>query len=251
MNNDHMSKKIVVISGGFGYVGLEVAKALSEEGYLLTLLYNTTSQSDIDDGLQKLTGTGHAAYACDLSNEKSVEEVIERIEKEQGLIFMAVHAAGKKPERKKLHQTTTEELRLQIDTNIVGSFNFLTTCGKKLKDRKEGLIIGITTIGVVVPEATRSLGAYIPAKYAVQGMLTMLRDELAPHNVSVYSIAPGFMPDGMNKDIPQAFIQMIESKTPDKQLANASMIASKIVELSKKNVNQESLTITIAPEYRI
>lgn len=251
MNNHQIPKKIAVISGGFGYVGLEVAKALSEEGYMLSLLYNTTSQSDIDNGLKSFPGTGHVAYACDLTNEKSVNEVIDNIEKEQGAIYIAVHAAGKKPERKKLYQTTSDELRSQVDTNIIGSFNFLTACSKKLKEHKEGMIVGITTIGVMIPEATKSLGAYIPAKYALQGMLTMLRDELVQYNVSVYSIAPGFMPDGMNKDIPQAFIQMIESKTPNKQLASASLIASTIVTLSQKILNEEPLTVAIAPEYRM
>jgi NAD(P)-dependent dehydrogenase (short-subunit alcohol dehydrogenase family) len=77
----------------------------------------------------------------------------------------------------------------------------------------------------------------------------MLRDELAPSGVRVYAIAPGFMPDGMNADIPKAFVQMIEAKVPDKKLAQASDIADKIQMLYDTPPENDVFVIPIAPEY--
>lgn len=242
-------KKVAVISGGFGYVGFVTAKRLVKAGYTVALLYKNTSKEEVTTQMSALLGGGHRAYKCDLTNELEVTDIIHQIEVEQGPISLAVHAAGQKPDRKKLFLTTGEELQAQLQSNVTGSFNFLIQCAKKLKDHSEGVLIGITTIGVLVPEAAKSLGAYIPAKYAVQGMLTMLKDELYPFNVRVYSIAPGFMPEGMNRDIPRAFVQMIESKSVGKNLANAEDIADKVLALTEEVQEADSFTIPIAPEY--
>ncbi len=243
------SKKVAVISGGFGYVGFVTAKRLAKAGYTIALLYKNTSKEETSTQMRDLLGGGHRAYKCDLANELDVIGTINQIEVEQGPISVAVHAAGQKPDRKKLFLTTGEELQIQLQNNVVASFNFLVQCAKKLKEQGEGVLIGVTTIGVLVPEATKSLGAYIPAKYAVHGMLTMLRDELYPFNVRVYSIAPGFMPKGMNRDIPKAFAQIIEAKSVGKSLAKAEDIADKVLALSEAPQEADSLIIPIAPEY--
>lgn len=251
MNTENAHKKIAVVSGGFGYAGLEIIKQLALDNFSLAVLYNNTPQEKVDMYMQSLSGEGHQAYQCNLNERDDVESIFSRIEKEQGPLFLCVHTAGRKPERKKLYLTTSDELKNQLNDNVVSSFNFLTCSAKILQEHKEGMLIGITTAGVIIPEATKSLGAYIPAKYAVQGMLTMLREELAPHNVDVFSIAPGFMPGGMNSDIPEAFVQMIQNKTEKKELASAQSIAQVIVDLYRKKIRQNSLTIPIAPEYNL
>lgn len=252
MNSLITHNKVAVVSGAFGYVGLKVAERLSREGFRVAMLYNKTSQEKIEQGIKMLSGDGHRAYACSLSDEVSVAVTLESITKEMGEVFLCIHAAGLAPERKKLYATTTSELRAQIETNVVGSFNFLTKTAHLLKDNKDGLLIGITTIGVVRPEATKSLGAYIPAKYAVQGMLIMLHDELAPHNVNVYSIAPGFMREGMNSAIPEAFVEMVRTKSKTGNLAKAEDIAEAIIAVykrKKEGTPPNDMTIAIAPEY--
>lgn len=244
------TNKVAVISGAFGYVGLAVAKRLSEKGFAVAMLYNRTSQEDVEKGVRSLSGTTNRAFFCDLSDENSVTTTFNRITEEMGDMVLSVHAAGKKPERKKLLSTTAEDMKGQIDTNVVGSFNFLTSSARALQ-KTAGVLIGITTIGVLKKDATKSLGAYIPAKYAVQGMLAMLKDELTSFGVRVYAIAPGFMPDGMNRDIPRAFVEMLQEKSKTKTLAKAEDIAEAVVSLYENKEVQlvDGLTLPIAPEY--
>jgi NAD(P)-dependent dehydrogenase (short-subunit alcohol dehydrogenase family) len=249
MNTTEPHKKIVVVSGGFGYVGLEIIKQLSSNNFSLAILYNNTPQEKVDTYMRSLSGDGHKAYQCNLSDRFAVDSVFSKIENEQGKIFVCIHAAGRKPERKKLYLTTNEELENHLKDNVVSSFNFLTCSAKILQGHKEGVIIGITTAGVIVPEATKSLGTYIPAKFAVQGMLTMLKDELSPFGVKVYSIAPGFMSGGMNSDIPQAFVQMIQAKSNSKEIMNATKLAQVVASLSSGEQASDSLTVVLAPEY--
>jgi NAD(P)-dependent dehydrogenase (short-subunit alcohol dehydrogenase family) len=162
-------------------------------------------------------------------------------------VSLCVHAAGLKPERKKLLQTSAASFARQLEVNGMGGFNFLTNVASIMKEG--GTIVGITTIGVVNTEAAKSLGGYIPAKYVLQGILSMLREELLPRKVFVYALAPGFMEDGMNKDIPKAFVEMVKTKSKTKQLATAEGIAERVMSLHENKDQQKPLTITYAPEY--
>lgn len=248
MNISNTQQKIAVISGGTGYVGFEVARKLSDDGMLIAVLYHQKSEEEVKGMMKTLKGAGHNAYMCNLEDSDNVKQTLELIEKEMGNIYACVHTAGKKPKRKQLSLSTLEDLKEQLDGNVITSFNFLSACSEKLKEHKEGVMIGITTIGVVLPEATKSLGAYIPAKYAIQGMLTMFREELVPYSVRVYSVAPGFMEEGMNGDIPKAFVEMIKEKSPTKQITSVEDVANVISKLCSDNTVKD-FNIPIAKEY--
>ena len=242
------AEHVVVISGASGYVGSTVAKRLAADGMKVVLLYRKTPKGMADDILKELPGTGHRAYQCNLLDEDAITQLIAHIESDLGPLFACVHAAGVSPVRKALYLSTGEELRDQFESNALAGFNFLSACAKKLKEHGGGVLIGITTAGVVVPSAGRSLGAYIPAKYALQGILTSFREELSPFGVNVYSVAPGFMHGGMNSRIPQAFVDMIREKSATKKIASANDIAETISLLISHPERMHDLTTVIAPE---
>jgi len=241
--------RVAVISGSTGYVGSAVARKLAADGMKIAMLYHPASLETAKVVLKSLPGSGHKAYCCDIEDAVQIAMTVKAIENDLGDIYVCVHAAGEKPERKQLLLSSIEDLRDQFKVNVFGSFNFLSACALRLKEHKRGVMIGITTAGVVVPSAAKSLGAYIPAKYAIQGMLTAFKEELKPYGVRVYSVAPGFMHGGMNSDIPKAFADMIKEKSPTKTLASAEEVANKISFLcSDKAADVTDLTILLAPE---
>ena len=190
----------------------------------------------------------HTSYKCDLENNKEVESTLIRIAAELGEPYAYIHAAGTGPARKKFLAVTEEDMHEQFTHTVMQSFNFFTNTAARLKTNGNGVLIGITTAGVLHSGATAGLGAYIPAKYAVQGMLTMLHNELAPHMVRVYSIAPGFMAGGMNAEIPKAFVEMIKVKSATHTITDADLVAEKIIELCDPDTTLNDFTVLIAPE---
>lgn len=249
MNNIN-HRRIAIVSGGMGYLGSAIAHTLAEQGMSVALLYNTTKKEDVQTVVESLPGTSHKAYQCDVCNHKEVQDTVELIEKEMGEIFACVHSAGTKPQRKKLLSSSPQELEEAFLVHGIGGFNFLTTCAKKLQIHKRGVLVGITTVGVVFPEATHFLGGYIPAKYALQGILTMLKEELRESCVRVYSVAPGFMAGGMNSDIPKAFIEVIRGKNKAQTLTTREDVAKKIAYLCSENADtDDALTHVVAAEY--
>ncbi len=246
-----LDKKIVVISGGTGYAGSFLVKKLAEEGMKIIMVHRNSSLMVAKKIIETLPGEGHATYCCHLDDEISVNQTVRDIEESEGIIYACIHMAGGKPLRKKIIQTTQEEMLLQFTSTALGGFNLLTSCGKKMKERGDGVLIGVTTAGVVVEAAAQSLGAYTPAKYALQGVLVMLKHELAPSGVRVYSVAPGFMEGGMNSGIPQAFVEIIRQKSVSKVLLTRENLATSIVELCQPSqiTKETELTLLLAPEY--
>lgn len=239
--------KTVIVSGATGYVGSEIARRLSEDGVRVAALYHAASDDEARTLLSSLQGSGHRAYRCRLEEAEDVAHTLQEIEKTQGPLYACVHAAWAKSDRKKLIDCTEEELRVQFDRNIYASFNLLSACASHFKKNKEGVIIGITTLGVIVPEAARGMGAYIPAKYALQGMLAVFKEELASSGVRVYSVAPDFMEGGMNGAIPKAFVEMLKAKNPKGVLTRPDDVARLISFLcSDTAIDEKRLTFPVS-----
>lgn len=241
--------KVAVISGGTGYVGSATALKLAMQGMRVALVYNRASDKEVSTILAGLSGWGHKAYRCDLTDVSLVNETVDRIENEIGPVYVCVHTAGEKPDRKKLYLSSGDDVRKQFEVNVFGSFNFVSACATRLQNHGEGVIVGITTAGVVSLKSISGLGAYVPAKYALQGILAVLKQELSPYGVRVYSVAPGFMEGGMNSGLPKAFIDIIKDKSPTKTLATASLVAEKVSLLcSSDETGNDTLTVLVAPE---
>ncbi len=236
MDNDTTSKKVVVVSGAVGYVGSAVVRQLTQDGFVVAALFHRKkSQSDY-------------SYHCDLNDPAQVAAVLSQVERELGPLYACVHAAGAPLVRKNLLASSTEDLQQQLEVSVVGGFNFLKACALRLVEHKTGVIVGITSSVVSPQSSTRGLGAYTVGKYALQGMLTSLHEELLPHGVRVYSVAPGFMPGGMNRGIPPAFVEMLKERSPTKTLATPQDVAATVSRLVLSNSPVGDLTVFVAPE---
>jgi NAD(P)-dependent dehydrogenase (short-subunit alcohol dehydrogenase family) len=237
---NHSLQNKVVVLGGVGYVGVAVAKRLATEGATLALLYR--GEKDTHGILSSLPGKGHKAYRCDLQSETETEETLAYVEKDLGPIYGGIFAAGMKPKRQSLLQASLSDVQEQLQGNFIPGFFFLKACARRLKEHTDGVLVGLITIGVIKSEEARTLGAYIPAKYALQGTLSLLKEELAPFSVRVYSVAPGFMEEGMNGDVPKAFVEMVRQKSPGKKLVTAEDVAETVAYLcrsSEQNLTHE------------
>jgi cell division protein FtsI/penicillin-binding protein 2 len=74
-------------------------------------------------------------------------------------------------------------------------------------------------------------------------------DQITKFLINYFNIAPGFMSGGMNSDIPQAFVQMIQAKSNSKEIMNATKLAQVVASLSSGEQASDSLTVVLAPEY--
>lgn len=212
--------KVALISGGSSAVGAAIGKRLEESGYAVVLL----SRSQ-----------------CDFSKPDEIKKAIADQHKKYKKIDVGIHVAWPALTRKKLLDTTEEEFFLQMKTGVLGSFVFLRELGNIMQAQKSGVLIGITTAALEANGPVGSMGAYVPAKYALHGTLRILRDELSASGVRVHAIAPGLMSVGMNKDLPARLFQLLEEKNGP--LPTPSSVADVVMRLASTPESVFSISV--------
>ena len=89
-----LSGKIALVTGASYGIGFAIAKAYAEAG--ATIVFNDINRELVDKGLVSYQAAGIDAhgYVCDVTDEKSVNELVETVEKELGVIDILVNNAG-------------------------------------------------------------------------------------------------------------------------------------------------------------
>lgn len=201
------SKKVVVISGGAGYLGSSIRHLLEEKGFIVLALDKKT---------------------VDITVSEAVREAAKRIKTKYGVIEAVIHAASAKLIRKPLLTQSRRDFENQFSVNVSGAFNLFKYFVPLLSDR--GTIIGITS-GALDLGTNSPSGSYLPAKAALRGILNILRKELSEKSFRVFEVAPAFMPGGLNRDIPKAAIEFIQKRSKPEDTTTPEEISKKILEM--------------------
>lgn len=198
--NEKKEKKLIIISGGNGYLGSAVAKKFTEsEWTVATLSRNKDTANPL-------------SYACDITDDASVASAVKSIVDTHGLIHACVHAASEAVDGKtKLLDVPPAIFDTQISIAVKGAFIFAKTAIPYMT--QGSAFIGITS-ALIEPGVTLSpMGAYISAKYALRGFLRSLAPEVNSQGIRVYAVAPGYLPGGLNRGIPEALITFLGKKS--------------------------------------
>lgn len=165
-------------------------------------------------------------YPCDVTNVRHVRAALREIRARFGAIDACIHAASAPLVRKHLLDLSAEEFRVQVSVAAEGAFNLFKETRSVMNTG--GAFIGITTTALR-PGRLEPSGSYVPAKYALLGILRVLSQECA--SARVYAIAPGFLPGGLNKDLPENVRAFLASKmTPPSALEDIADVAYELAE---------------------
>src|SRR3989344_5245971 len=182
--------QVAVISGARGYLGSAIMREFEAHDW------NVVSLSP------------RSKLSCDCTDAKQVAAAFSRIKSKYKVVDACIHAAAAPIDRKAIFQLTAKEFKHQIDVSTFGAFNLFKYVAPLL--RPGGVLIGITS-STLLPGRVQPSGSYVPAKYALQGLLRVLSQELPEQRV--YAVAPDFLPGGLNRDIPESVRTFIGKKT--------------------------------------
>ena len=130
---------------------------------------------------------------------------------------------------------SSEDWNSVINVNLNSSFHLLKYCVKKMVKKKFGRIVFISS--VVAYTGNPGQANYTASKAAISGLVKSLALELSSRNITVNSIAPGFinsnMTDKFNDDQKNAILERI----PMKKLGNSDDIAKAVGFLCSENAN--------------
>ncbi len=210
-----MQDKVALIAGGARGIGREIALRLAGAGWSIATCYRS-SEADARDLTESLTASGVRAMTvqADVSDPAAAQRLVEQVQSEMGHIDALINSAGPY-HRVPLLQETVEGWQLMFDNNLHPVFYLSKAVAPAMMERKWGRIINFSMANADQQIGQPAITAHYIAKSGVLILTKSLAKVLAPHNITVNAISPGFIDSGsappeelskMVKNIPAGYI---------------------------------------------
>lgn len=148
-----------------------------------------------------------------------------------------------------LEDTELVNITDTLQVNLLAAFQLAQFLSKGMRQRNYGRIVNISSIWSLVTRNGRI--SYTMSKAAINAMTRSLAVELAPHNILVNAVAPGYvLTDLTRQNNTPDEIEKIAKSIPVKRLAKPEEIASLVAFMcSKKNTYLTGQTIVVDGGY--
>ncbi|MGK7396744.1 MAG: SDR family NAD(P)-dependent oxidoreductase [Candidatus Cyclobacteriaceae bacterium M3_2C_046] len=188
----HLHQRTALITGGGSGLGYAISKVFISLGAKVIITGRTEAklkQAQIE------LGKNCHYLVNDISDLDSLPDLVNLTEQKFGNIHTLVNNAGIHLKKEAL-DVTDQEYEKVILTNQKAVFSLTREVAKKMKARKEGSIIMISSMASQY--GLPLVIAYSAAKSAIEGMTRALAVELSPSNIRINCIAPGFIETPMS-----------------------------------------------------
>ena len=197
--------KVWLVTGSARGLGRHIAEAVLATGDRLVATARDPSGLQ---GLNAQYGDRIRVAALDVTDADAATRAVRVAVESFGRLDVLVNNAGF-GHIAPFEQTSAEDFRAQIDTNLYGVVNLARAALPVMRGQRSGHIINISSVGGRI--ATPGLSAYQSAKWAVGGFTEVLAQEVAPFGVKVVSVEPG----GMRTEWGQIAASQIPELLPD------------------------------------
>ena len=177
-------------------MGFAIAQGLARSG--ATVVLNGRNEKALAAAAQSLDAQGLSAATAvfDVTDRKAVRASVAAIEREHARIDILFNNAGIQ-RRHPFAEFPQEDWDALIATNLTGPFIVSQAVVPSMIARRSGKIVHIASLMSELARPT--VVPYIATKGGVRQLMRGMAVELAPHNIQVNAIAPGYFATEMNR----------------------------------------------------
>jgi len=204
--------KVAVVTGGSRGIGRAVCLRLAKLGAFVYINYVSRSEA-AEDTLKLVENNGGKGkiVGFNVADGKAVQSAFKEILKEAGSIDILVNNAG--ITRDGLMALMKEsDWDSVVDTNLKGTFLCAKAASRSMMKKKSGRIVNISSVSGFAGNAGQV--NYAAAKAGLIGLTKSMAREYASRNITVNSVAPGYIETEMTDLLDGATQEQIKSEIP-------------------------------------
>lgn len=192
MDTDFFNKTVLITGSSRG-IGRAIAQKFAELSARVAIHFHKDRKA-AEQTLNELPAGNHLMVQADISDPESVQEMTDTVLSETGRIHVLVNNAGIFEEYPILDVTYEEWQKIwerTIRTNLMGPANASFCIIQHMKEQGGGKIVNVSSRGAFRGEPDAP--AYGASKAGLNALSQSMALALAPHNIFVYVVAPGFV----------------------------------------------------------
>jgi NAD(P)-dependent dehydrogenase (short-subunit alcohol dehydrogenase family) len=179
--------KIILITGASSGIGRETALQVGEAGGEVILVSRTREKlEEVADAVEKAGGTAHV-HPADLSDLDDIERLANEVLEQHGRVDILVNNAGRSIRRSlKASYDRFHDFERTMQLNYFGALRLILSFAPGMRERRNGHIINVSSIGVQTN--TPRFSAYVASKAALDAFSRCVAPEMIGDNVHITTI---------------------------------------------------------------
>ena len=218
--------KVALVTGASRGIGRAVALKLAAQG--ASVVVTATSLEGAQKTADEIIAAGGKALAVkvDVTAADEVAALMARTVEAFGRLDILVNNAGITRDGLLLRMKESD-WQAVIDTNLRGTFLCIREASKLMTKARFGRIINISSVVGLMGNAGQA--NYCASKAGIDGLTRAVAKELARRNVTVNSVAPGFIETDMTEALPEKTRESLQQQIPLERLGSVDDVANAVL----------------------
>ena len=236
--------RAVLVTGGSRGIGAAIARAFAQQGDRVAVHYGK-SAAKADAVRASLAGEGHVVVQADLARPDEVRVAVDSAAERLGRLDVLVNNAGvflAHPPLSTSYEDWQATWSQTLATNLTGAANAAYCAIPHLRAVGGGAVVNVSSRGAFRGEP--DCPAYAASKAGMNAFGQSMALALAPHHISVGTVAPGFVQTDMAREaLHGAAGDAVRAQSPFGRVAEPEEVAAAVLWLASPGARFASGTI--------